>query len=211
MGNIPCCQTVDRKSVSPSFSLPPATATGPKMLDEEFNNEFILDNVPTSPINVFPTKLNLISNLCTIKVKIEEPVIEHHKKPSKSKFSPAGTQTGGMQKIPEESEDSTPDQSCVKIERNDKTFSDGSVMEEKQKCQTIIPIDPSKFRIERKTTLEDNYEVLYILGKGTFGEVRMVKHKKSGQKRALKIVAKSACQMSENYVDEIEILKNLVF
>jgi len=72
-----------------------------------------------------------------------------------------------------------------------------------------IMLDASMFRLERKTVLEKDYELLYMLGKGTYGEVRLVKHTATGVKRAMKTISKANAQMSMNFVEEISILKKL--
>ncbi|MDR3547071.1 MAG: hypothetical protein P4M11_02130 [Candidatus Pacebacteria bacterium] len=75
--------------------------------------------------------------------------------------------------------------------------------------KTIV-LDPSRFRLERKTSLEDKYEFVSELGRGNFGEVRLVRNKTTLARRALKVISKANCQASENLVEEIEILKHLV-
>ena len=73
-----------------------------------------------------------------------------------------------------------------------------------------ISVDPSRFRLERKCSIEEKYEILYQLGKGTFGEVKRVRDKKSMISRAVKVISKENCKLPENYMEEFEILKQLV-
>jgi len=75
----------------------------------------------------------------------------------------------------------------------------------------FIPLDPSRFRLERKNTVEQKYEIVQELGRGTFGEVKLVIHRETQTKRALKAIPKDRCQMTKNFAEEIEILKRLVF
>ena len=73
-----------------------------------------------------------------------------------------------------------------------------------------VSVDPSRFRLERKCSIEEKYEILYQLGKGTFGEVKRVRDKKSMISRAVKVISKENCKLPENYMEEFEILKQLV-
>ncbi len=60
--------------------------------------------------------------------------------------------------------------------------------------------------------IRDHYQIGKILGSGAFGEVRMCTHKKTGIKRAVKIVKKSFFKGKEQkkFLDEVEILKQMV-
>ncbi len=78
-----------------------------------------------------------------------------------------------------------------------------------EKRMVICPT-PSHFRRENKNVMEDKYEILKPIGKGAYGEVKMIKEKTTGQIRAVKIMPKSTCQMTSNFVDEIKILQKLV-
>lgn len=44
---------------------------------------------------------------------------------------------------------------------------------------------------ERRNPIEKNYDVLEIIGKGGFGEVKKVRHKELDVIRALKVIKKS--------------------
>jgi serine/threonine protein kinase len=57
-----------------------------------------------------------------------------------------------------------------------------------------IRINPRMLVSERRNPIEKNYEVLEIIGKGGYGEVKKVKHKELDVIRALKIINKSAYQ-----------------
>lgn len=57
---------------------------------------------------------------------------------------------------------------------------------------------------ERKNPIEDNYEILEVVGKGGFGEVRKVRHKELDVIRALKIIKKSKYKTAA----EIKLIKN---
>ena len=79
------------------------------------------------------------------------------------------------------------------------------------KCTTNFKIEPQCFRIEKNIdSLEDIYILEDSIGKGGFGEVKRIKNKSNGACRALKIINKSNCQMTDNFADEIEIIKKLV-
>jgi len=72
-------------------------------------------------------------------------------------------------------------------------------------------VDPSNFRVESKCPLEEKYEILYMIGKGTFGEVKKIRDRDTKIERAVKIVKKEKCKVSSSLIEEIEILKKLVF
>lgn len=44
---------------------------------------------------------------------------------------------------------------------------------------------------ERRNPIEKNYEILEVLGRGGYGEVKKVRHKELDVVRALKIIKKS--------------------
>ncbi len=69
---------------------------------------------------------------------------------------------------------------------------------------------PAQFRCENKNKLEERYDVLEMVGKGGFGEIRKIKDKNTGTIRALKIMQKSRCQAAKEFSDEIQILQRLV-
>ena len=57
---------------------------------------------------------------------------------------------------------------------------------------------------ERKNPIEKNYEILEVIGKGGFGEVKRVKHKQLDIMRALKIIKKSKYTTAA----ELKMIKN---
>ena len=78
-------------------------------------------------------------------------------------------------------------------------------------CTTSFRIEPQFFRKERvKKHLERKYSIKDLIGKGGFGEVKKIKDKDNNLDKALKIVSKDKCQMTNNFADEIEIIKKLV-
>ena len=102
----------------------------------------------------------------------------------------------------------------LKEELKDKT---GLIEPVKPMSETIIrfptnfKIGPINFRKERKNSPQDTYEIEKSIGKGCFGEVKKIKDKKTGDYRAMKTIDKSNCQMTDSYIDEIEIIKRLVW
>ena len=79
------------------------------------------------------------------------------------------------------------------------------------RCPTNFKIEPLHFRGEREVeSLESKYLIEGVIGKGSFGEVKKIKDKDNNQYRALKIIHKANCQKTDDFADEIEIIKKLV-
>lgn len=78
-----------------------------------------------------------------------------------------------------------------------------------KKANSSFPLDLSVFRCEKKGSLEDKYEILEFINKGTFGEVKKIMDKNTKEIRAAKVMDKKKCQMTEKFSDEVEILKKL--
>ena len=60
--------------------------------------------------------------------------------------------------------------------------------------------------------IREDYQIGKVLGTGAFGEVRVCTHRKSGIKRAVKILKKNFLKEEEKnkFFHEIEILKKMV-
>jgi len=79
------------------------------------------------------------------------------------------------------------------------------------RSMTNFKIEPSHFRCEKKKeSLGDKYEIQGTLGQGSYGEVKKIISHGTGEVRALKIICKTQCQQTDNFSDEIEIIKKLV-
>jgi hypothetical protein len=76
--------------------------------------------------------------------------------------------------------------------------------------QCSISLEASRFILEQKKSMWDKYEVVANLGKGAFGEVQLIRNKDTKVQRALKSINKSNCQTTDNFIEEIKILKELV-
>jgi calcium-dependent protein kinase len=65
--------------------------------------------------------------------------------------------------------------------------------------------------VHNAENIRDDYLIGKILGSGAFGEVRLCTHRKTGAKRAVKIIKKSFLQGKEEtrFLQEIEILKTM--
>jgi len=76
--------------------------------------------------------------------------------------------------------------------------------------QHSVSLEASRFILEQKKSMWDKYEVISNLGKGSFGEVLLIRNKDTKVQRALKIVSKSKCKTMDSFIEEIKILKELV-
>ena len=65
--------------------------------------------------------------------------------------------------------------------------------------------------VHNADNIRDDYLIGKVLGSGAFGEVRLCTHRKTGAKRAVKIIKKSFLQGKEEtrFLQEIEILKDM--
>ena len=74
-----------------------------------------------------------------------------------------------------------------------------------------LQIDKAMFVNEQKGKIKNKYRVLETIGKGSYGEVKKIQYKTSGELRAMKIISKD--EVSKEYVqsllNEIDILKQL--
>lgn len=74
-----------------------------------------------------------------------------------------------------------------------------------------IKIDKSAFVHEQKGKIKAKYRILETIGKGSYGEVKKIQHKTSGEMRAMKIIRKDdvSKEFMQSLQNEIEILKQL--
>ena len=74
-----------------------------------------------------------------------------------------------------------------------------------------ISIKTSGFVVEGRGGFQRRYEVQEVLGKGAFGEVKLVLDSVTQQQRALKIISKSCCEnLNEVSISrEIDVLAHL--
>lgn len=59
-----------------------------------------------------------------------------------------------------------------------------------------INIDVQMFISEKRGKITNDYDILTVLGKGGYGEVKKVIHKITGDVRAMKIIRKESCDES---------------
>jgi calcium-dependent protein kinase len=76
-------------------------------------------------------------------------------------------------------------------------------MHEAQLAKKLI-INPIMMVSHRKNPIEVTYEVLEVIGKGGYGEVKKVKHKELDVIRALKVIKKSRYKSPQ----ELKMIKN---
>lgn len=83
--------------------------------------------------------------------------------------------------------------------------------EETKLLGTDIKFEPKCFRGEkRKASFDNNYITCELIGAGSYGEVRKIRDKVTGEYRALKTFSKENCHKTDNFADEISIVKRLV-
>lgn len=71
-------------------------------------------------------------------------------------------------------------------------------------------ISPETFRCEKKGNVGERYQIISFIDQGTFGVVNMVFDTETNEVKAEKVMKKDSCQMTDNFADEIKILKKLV-
>ena len=72
-----------------------------------------------------------------------------------------------------------------------------------------VPFDPSSLVKKRKVNINDEYEILNIIGRGAFGEVKKIKSKTTNKTFAMKVISKLLFKETDNLKSEIDILKTL--
>ena len=72
-----------------------------------------------------------------------------------------------------------------------------------------LNIDPNNLISEKRGRITKDYQILELLGKGGFGEVKKVVHKLTRDVRAMKIIKKDKCDESylATLTNEIRIMK----
>lgn len=139
------------------------------------------------------------------------------KKNSTADKSPKSAESGS--RPPSKKESATPVKSSSKPIAPPPTGSDaparrkstlnGKKEENDKKAQ--IAVDVSKFVTEAKGDIQDRYLVQAVIGKGAYGEVRMVKDKITHDLRAMKVIPKESCSGTSSAAinNEIQVLKSL--
>lgn len=74
-----------------------------------------------------------------------------------------------------------------------------------------LKIDKSVFVHEQKGKIKAKYRILDTLGKGSYGEVKRIQHKNTGEYRAMKIIQKEEVskEFVQSLLNEIDILRQL--
>lgn len=74
-----------------------------------------------------------------------------------------------------------------------------------------IKINQQQFVTKQEGTLRDIYKIGKVLGEGAYGEVRLVTHRDSKEKRACKVLKKEKLDKEEiqKLSNEIRVLKGL--
>ena len=191
MGNQCCNQSnpkaADDMDVTTSFSL-----YSKKTIEKR---DPMSENAPINTVGVFPSHMSLFT-----KSSGELPIPKRFMKmPSKDDV----TFVSGRKEM-----DSSILEDIKDISTVSPMITTSKTIRRQSKNQIIL--DPSRFRLEKRNPLKDDYEILNSLGKGAFAEVLMIKNKISSAKRALKVISKTLFKAASNYVEEIEILKQLV-
>lgn len=79
-----------------------------------------------------------------------------------------------------------------------------------RKASLAFQMTPAYFRSE-KEKLNERYEILEIIGKGGYGEVKRIRDRNTNDIRALKLLLKNQCHDAKEFSEEIQILQRLVF
>ncbi len=74
-----------------------------------------------------------------------------------------------------------------------------------------MTIDKAVFVQEQKGRIKAKYRVLETIGKGSYGEVKKILHKVTGELRAMKVIRKEdvSKEYQQSLLNEIDILKQL--
>jgi serine/threonine protein kinase len=75
--------------------------------------------------------------------------------------------------------------------------------------ENSVLFDSGYLVLEKKGSIYNEYKVVDVIGRGSFGVVKKIVHRTSGKPYALKIIKKSCCK-NRNFMNEMEILKKLV-
>ena len=108
---------------------------------------------------------------------------------------------------------------CNLLDKNQKMIENNSPSNSIERSTLKLPDISKDFKLKNEATLinakpEDNYIIISKLGKGSFGSVYKVKHKITGEIRAMKIIKKYLTTDSREKLDndgirEIQVLKEL--
>jgi len=74
-----------------------------------------------------------------------------------------------------------------------------------------VPINKAAFVKEQKGKIKAKYRVLETIGRGSYGEVKKIQHKVTGELRAMKVLKKDEVskEFKKSLLNEIDILKQL--
>eukprot|EP00826_Nyctotherus_ovalis_P034673 TRINITY_DN2909_c0_g1_i3.p1 TRINITY_DN2909_c0_g1~~TRINITY_DN2909_c0_g1_i3.p1 ORF type:complete len:215 (+),score=24.52 TRINITY_DN2909_c0_g1_i3:206-850(+) len=86
---------------------------------------------------------------------------------------------------------------------------DSNIIVTPETADSSVLFDSGCLILEKKGSIYDQYRVVDVVGRGSFGIVKKVVHRTSGKPYALKIIKKSCCQ-NKNFMNEMEVLKKLV-
>ncbi len=75
---------------------------------------------------------------------------------------------------------------------------------------TRVRVETLSFGLENKGPLSERYEVMGAIDRSAFYEVNKIKEKATGVLLALKTLSKNKWQMTDNFADELKMLKRLV-
>lgn len=80
-----------------------------------------------------------------------------------------------------------------------------------KKLSEGLLLDANMFINEKRGKVTNDYDVIELIGKGGYGEVKKVVHKITGETRAMKIIKKESCDEGylKSLTNEINILRTL--
>jgi len=98
------------------------------------------------------------------------------------------------------------DQRSMKEEKNHRTKSTALI----SRLSNNLKVTPCFFRGERSGKIEDYYQTIDSIGRGSYGVVNKVRNIITNEIRAVKMIERCKCEINSSSSDEIRILQHIV-